>query len=220
MSEMEGGWCCAWVPLKIPPNPSFELGLRTSNPGTAWRWHNAVLAICALQQRWPPGKTKLFHFKAEVLAASLTCWELEVLPSLWFKGWWLPLQMFWMWQQKANTFFQLPRLAAELGCNWTRFSAVQMSAGCGLEFTATIYFKGFQSWASGPYLGIEVSAVIFLQHIRSWFKDLGGAVGSCVTSEALILCTSGCRARGICPKSWEESGPMLNAPLSFLHVAN
>lgn len=35
-------------------------------------------------------------------------------------------------------FLQLPRLAIELGCNWTSFSAVQMSAGCGLKFTAMI----------------------------------------------------------------------------------
>lgn len=93
----------------------------------------------------------------------------------------------WFGCDSKRPFLQLPCLAAELGCNWTSFSVVQMSAGCGLKFTATIYFKGFQSWTSGPYLGIEVSAVIFFRCIRSWFKDLGGTVGRCVTSEALIL---------------------------------
>lgn len=44
-----------------------------------------------------------------------------------------------------------------------------MSGRCGLKFTAMIYFKGSQSWASRPYLGIEVSAVIFFQYVPAAF---------------------------------------------------
>lgn len=51
-----------------------------------------------------------------------------------------------------------------------------MSAGCGLKFTATIYFKGFQSWASGPYLGIEVSAVIFFFSVFTVDSKIWGEV--------------------------------------------
>lgn len=69
-----------------------------------------------------------------------------------------------------------------------------MSAGCGLKFTATIYFKGLQSWASGPCLGIEVSAVIFFSVYLQLIQRSRGALGRCVTSEALILCASCSRA--------------------------
>lgn len=100
-----------------------------------------------------------------------------------------PAQMVWMWQQKDPLL--CPVCWAGLGCNWAPLSVPQVSAACGLEFTATIYFKGSQSWASGPCLGIEVSAVIFFSVL---IQRSGGALGRCVTSEALILCASCSRA--------------------------
>lgn len=104
------------VQLLIPLNPPFELRLITSNPVTACRWHLLLLQCVLFSKGDPQVRPNFVIFKTDVFTTFLTGWEMQVLPPFfWFKGWWLPLLMVWMWQQKANTFLQLPCLAAELG---------------------------------------------------------------------------------------------------------